>query len=87
MIELKKDSDEWRNVENQFRLTMQESKVHKIERIQERRRLWTDFLREIEHVKHKNNGEANLGQLFHGIRWALPSSDSISDYGVEIMNI
>ncbi len=62
---------------------MPTANIQKIERIQNRR-LWRAFSNEIEEVKQKNDGEANLGQLFHGTRATPPPTIYMSEEGFNI---
>lgn len=55
VLEVPRASQEWKNVEIKFKLTMQGSNIEKIERIQNRK-LWRVFKNEIEDVEMKNGG-------------------------------
>lgn len=47
------DMEEWKEVETKFKKTIQNAKIEKIERIQNRK-LWRVFKNEMEDIKTKN---------------------------------
>ncbi|CDW84031.1 UNKNOWN [Stylonychia lemnae] len=63
---IKRDSNEWTEIENQFKQTMSSYKIQNIERIQNKR-LWRVFTVENQDVADRNNqNSAQTLMLYHG---------------------
>ena len=62
---------------------MPAAKIEKIQRIQNRK-LWRVFKNEVEDVEMKNQGQANLKNLFHGTSRTPPETIFMSEEGFNL---
>ncbi len=83
VFQIPQASQEWKNVELKFKLTMPTAQIDKIERIQNRK-LWRVFSNEIEDVEFKNGGHAKQENLFHGTRGTPPTIIYMSEEGFNL---
>ena len=70
VFELKKDQEEFKDIEKKFKVTMANSVVEKIERIQNKR-VWRTYRTEMEGIADKHNmgvETIQIKQLYHGTR-------------------
>ena len=84
MIELDKQSEEFKRQEEAFKKTIPLANVIKIERIQNRR-LWTLFQTELNLLKEKYGGkEVEVRYLYHGTGKTLPPMIYSSEEGFDM---
>ena len=62
---------------------MPAAKIDKIERIQNRK-LWRVFKQEVDEVEMKNNGNANIKNLYHGTGKTPPETIYTSEEGFNL---
>ncbi len=77
------NKQEWKDVEMKFKKTMKNANIEKIQRIQNRK-LWRVFSIEMEDIKIKNSGNANLKNMFHGTNKTDPEMIYQSEEGFNV---
>eukprot|EP00347_Sterkiella_histriomuscorum_P006231 403353563 len=84
IIPLAQGDAEWLKIENQFKVTMPQAKITKIERIQNKK-LWRNFKHAVDDIRDKWNKPAQTLMLYHGTRGTAPKSIYDSEEGFNML--